>query len=118
MPQQILPGDGSFTLTSNIEIFYDTRNRPEIQAIAEYLAEKINRATGFDLKSTIFLESEKSASTILLTTQGTKQDLGNEGYELEVQENSITLRAKTPAGIFYGVQTIRQLLPPEIESSS
>ena len=43
-------------------------------------------------------------------------DVANdEGYRLEVRANGITLTARQPAGLFYGVQTLRQLLPWSIE---
>jgi hexosaminidase len=43
-------------------------------------------------------------------------DFGEEGYELIVDTDGISLRAPRPAGLFRGVQTIRQLLPPAIEA--
>ena len=42
--------------------------------------------------------------------------LGEEGYELVSSEDNVTIRAPRAAGLFYGVQTLRQLLPPQIES--
>jgi hexosaminidase len=40
--------------------------------------------------------------------------LGDEGYELSVTGRRISIRAKERAGVFYGLQTVRQLLPPEV----
>ncbi len=40
--------------------------------------------------------------------------LGVEGYQLNVTPEAVTLRAPQPAGLFYGVQSLLQLLPPEI----
>lgn len=52
---------------------------------------------------------------ILLTTQGADPGLGHEGYGLRVSPEAITLRAPAMAGLYYGVQTLRQLLPASIE---
>lgn len=42
--------------------------------------------------------------------------IGNEGYVLEVTPTSIKFSANKPAGLFYAIQTFRQLLPPQAES--
>lgn len=45
------------------------------------------------------------------------EQLGNEGYELEVSENTITLSANEPGGIFNGFQTLRQMMPRDFENT-
>src|SRR5208337_5198664 len=54
---------------------------------------------------------------ILLTTRNADTNLGPEGYELTVATNSVVIRAPAPAGLFYGVQTLFELFPPEIFST-
>lgn len=44
------------------------------------------------------------------------KNLGSEGYTLEIMPLKIKISAMNPAGVFYGIQTLRQLLPIEIES--
>lgn len=44
--------------------------------------------------------------------------LGDESYSLEVTADGIDVRASSPAGYFYAVQTIRAMLPPEIEGGA
>src|SRR5690606_24748854 len=46
---------------------------------------------------------------------GGAQELGDEGYRLEVAAGGVSISAHHPAGLFRGVQTLRLLLPPEIE---
>jgi hexosaminidase len=48
---------------------------------------------------------------IRLAVDSTLGDLGPEGYALDISTTGLLLRASTPAGLFYGVQTIRQMLP-------
>jgi len=52
---------------------------------------------------------------IHLSTSGPFSSYGEEGYELVVEDSVVRLSAATPAGLFYGIQTIRQLLPPLVE---
>src|SRR5213596_458060 len=55
-----------------------------------------------------------AARTISLRTDPTLGRLGDEGYRLTVRGTRITIRAFRPAGVFYGVETLRQLLPPDV----
>jgi len=48
----------------------------------------------------------------VLCRQDAPEEVGDEGYELRVAANAITLAARTDAGLFYGQQTLLQLLPP------
>lgn len=63
------------------------------------------------------VEAEEGSSGfgIHLTLQGTPSSVGPEGYELTATSDAVMIRASTPAGLFYGVQTLRQMLPPVIE---
>ena len=46
------------------------------------------------------------------------KELGDEGYRLSVKSTGIVITANKPAGLFYGAQTLWQLLPQEIESKT
>src|SRR5208282_3121006 len=89
---------------------------PELKSIANYLANKLRPATGFNLPVAI-ASGAPAKGSILLTRSGADTKSGEEGYELAVTTSQLKLMATRPAGLFRGVQTIRQLLPAAVESS-
>lgn len=105
-----------FNLTSSCTIYVEPAS-DEIKNIGQYLADKLNPATGFNVQVR-GINIITSNRDILLTTENGDPSLGDEGYKLIVTEESITLQAYKPEGLFRGIQTIRMLLPPSIEKSS
>ena len=112
-PASIGPEQGTYKLGSDAAIFVQS-DREEIRLVGQFLADCFRPATGFELP--VLSAEVASAGRILLTTDGAGTGLGEEGYELAVEPNGILLRALHPAGLFRGAQTIRQFLPPAIES--
>ena len=108
-PVEVKLEKGSFSLTKSTSIGY---NKPESRETAEMLAKKLNVATGFNLKAT---QGNKGAILLNLNFVPDPQ-LGKEGYSLVSTSKSIIISANQPAGLFYGMQTLLQLLPVEIES--
>jgi len=110
-PVEISVGKGFYKLSRNADVGC---NNTESKRIADFFIKKINTATGFDLK----VSYSKSADINFKINISNDQKLGNEGYTLDVTTKTITVCANTPAGLFYGMQTLFQLFPKEIESSS
>ena len=108
-PAQLIPGAPSVAST---KILVDDTSRET----GEYLATMLFKSTGFRFQIATNSGEVPVAPAILLTTNSALASLGAEGYELTVATNSVVIRAPTSAGIFYGVQTLLQLLPPEIYS--
>jgi hexosaminidase len=106
---------GHFILKYTTAVYFDS-DSTEVRNIADYLAEHLRPATGLALVALQNPQSTPKADCIVLTTRGADEALGVEGYELVVSKDAVYLRAPQPAGLFYGVQTIRQLLGPAVES--
>ncbi|HEX8965373.1 MAG TPA: beta-N-acetylhexosaminidase [Patescibacteria group bacterium] len=115
LPQSITSFGGRFALTKDAAIYVNSTD--EITPIGQYLADKINPATGFKTKVIPTQTPPITYGNIYLSLVS-DTSLGNEGYNLEVTQSGVTLTANKPAGLFNGIQTIRQLLPAAIDKSS
>jgi len=107
-PVHVTRGTGAFLLTPATAIVTDRATRQ----IGYLLADWLQPATGYRLA--VGAASGGAARTITLRLDTTLTRLGDEGYRLTVSGTRITIRARRPAGVFYGVETLRQLLPPDI----
>jgi hexosaminidase len=115
-PQSVTPSAGTFTLAAGAAILVEPPSA-EITAIGQYLADKLNPATGYGI-GVAGTTGRPANGNIYVTTVGADATLGEEGYVLTITPELITLQAAQPAGLFRGIQTIRQLLPASIESAS
>jgi hexosaminidase len=110
--QEIIPAPlrlerrpGAFTLDAATRIVATGAAGP----VGEALARDLRPATGLPLP----LAGKAGRDTIVLELKP-DATLGEEGYRLEVAPGRLTLQAGRPAGLFYAVQTLRQMLPPDI----
>jgi hexosaminidase len=114
LPQKVQRFVGEFALTAEVNLYTDAAS---LQT-AKQLAAELHPATGYPLTVRRTLEADRAMpGSILLTTKGADTNLGPEGYELTVTTNTVVIRAPAQAGLFYGMQTLMQLLPPEIYST-
>ena len=84
-----------------------------VARVGEALATMLRTPTGFAIP--LATESAAPPGSIRLVIED-RAALGEEGYELTVASDGVRLVAARPAGLFRGVQTIRQLLSDRIES--
>jgi hexosaminidase len=116
MPVSITASTGSFVLPSTADIYVEPGSA-ELIAIGQYLADKLNPSTGYGIQ-VLTTTGAPSSGNIYLTTVGGDPTLGDEGYELTVTSSLVTVKAFKPAGLFRGLQTVRQLLPASVESAT
>ncbi len=115
-PVSITATGETFTLTSKSDIFVAEESE-ELLRTGRFLAEKLNPSTGLDLK--VISDGRKPGKgDILLALAEGDAELGDEGYELAVTGKLLKITANKPAGLFYGVQTLRQLLPARVEMTT
>ena len=121
LPQLLQTNAGSFTLCPPQVIPGAPAPSPTVILVdgagretGEYLATLLFKSTGYRFQVGTNSGAAPVPQAILLTTNSALSSLGTEGYELTVATNSVVIRAPASAGLFYGVQTLLQLLPPEI----
>ncbi len=82
---------------------------------ASFLCDWLTPATGGARTVNTVVDGEWPRG-IILTKRGAKPEWSEEGYGLEITPKQVLIRANSAAGFFYGVETLRQLLPPGAES--
>jgi hexosaminidase len=106
-PESLTVGKGRFTISAATVIYADAATAD----IARRFAASLAPATGLSIPVRV---GAPGASGIVLARNARLTRLGDEGYEVSATSRLLTVRARERAGVFYGLQTVRQLLPPEI----
>ena len=77
---------------------------------SHYLADKIKKHAAFSPEVVSGSKNEKVKNVVILRLDPTAS-ANPEGYQLEVGKKSILIQATKPVGIFYGIQSLLQLMP-------
>ena len=106
-PYQMTKGTGTFTLPKSIAI-----NAPSsANAISDVMAGKLRTTTG----RVVYFSKNKPSIDLQIINDA---NLGTEGYTLDINEKGIQLKANANAGLFFGWQTVMQLLPSAVYANS
>ncbi|MFC0773934.1 beta-N-acetylhexosaminidase [Terrimonas alba] len=111
-PVSLVKQTGSFVLPDQLTVYVG--KNPEVKRLGNRLAERITLVTGRKVEVS---ENENSSSTGINLVLSAGKSIPKEGYTLDVKTTHVVLEAAEPAGLFYGLQTLFQLLPKEIEST-
>ncbi|MFJ2741773.1 beta-N-acetylhexosaminidase [Streptomyces sp. NPDC087440] len=111
-PSEVRAGGSAYTIDRGTDIAVG-RSR-EAREVGEALAKVLRPSTGYRLPVT----SREGRGGIRLKLAGNEKSLGAEGYRLESARGGVTITARTSAGLFHGVQTLRQQLPANVEAKT
>ena len=114
-PVSTIPMAGSFYLSPGMVILLEPATE-EVRLVGQFLADLLNPATGYRIRVEAAGQALPGGS-IFLDLNNLNSSLGDEGYQLTITPEFIKVSANQPAGLFYGIQTLRQLLPAAIESN-
>ncbi len=106
-PLQVEQTTGRFVLNGDTVILV-AKHWPDSANVGRQLAERLRRATGFKLPLTPYDAEPPIHNAILLL----RKKALPEQYTLEATTDGVTISAGDGAGLFYGTQTLLQLLPP------
>ncbi|HSI70021.1 MAG TPA: glycoside hydrolase family 20 zincin-like fold domain-containing protein, partial [Gillisia sp.] len=109
-PSELTYSSSSVTIPRVSSICYNTAEAGEAAAWLTVLLKRAN----LEVEE---LGGNSCGNWNLTTDESLKSSLGEEGYILEIKNEGLFLQAATSAGLFYGIQTIRQILPASLESS-
>ena len=113
-PVSIVKTGNSFTLPKKVII--QAVNIKDTKNTVSFLNNRIKSATGYVIS--VVNVALPTAVIKLIINNSADATLGDEGYVLTVNQQNISISANKPAGLFYGAQSLIQLFPKEIESST
>ena len=109
---QMIAAD-TFRVDSTTQVVIAAGSGPEAERVAAYLVNLLQGPLGAPPRT--LADEPAPPRSVALRLDASKTALGLEGYELSVTRDAVTLTAAQPNGLFYGAQTLRQLLPWSIE---
>ena len=127
-PKEVQLGDGGFQVGPRTKIFVQLGHQSEDRIAAETLAEEVADQSGLklDIRGMKAAGKAEGGAIVLarlqdrrvrrfLARNGLKADdlVGENGYLLFSDKSHLIVAANTGQGLFYGVQTLRQLLRPD-----
>lgn len=105
-PVSMTVGNGNFVINANTVLVFQDLSKDSYTR--QYIKENYAKFLGF---SPIFISSGHKNAILFSINKENNRVLGEEGYQLSVDKDQIIVSANTDAGLFYGFQTLIQLVP-------
>jgi len=109
-PVSLVKTIGYYQLPKNVSV--EISSIAALRETRNILQQRLSQATGSHVTLTA---TNSTAGIRLILNKSNDNIIGAEGYTLSVTTKGVVIRANTPAGLFYGVQSLLQLFPKEIE---
>lgn len=109
-PAQLEQRDEVFKLKANTTISLSSTGENE-KEIASFLKTQIKNSTDWDLE--VITDAHPKRNTIQFVYCDENEMKADEAYKLTVEKKKVVIKANKPAGFFYAVQTLLQLMPTE-----
>jgi len=114
-PRTVIPVSGAFVIDSHTRI----KVSPEASGVGQYLGRLFDTAIGLTVPVEMLTDNiAETDNEIVLRLTPAGVSSNSEGYRLRATPERIDVSASTPQGLYYGAQTLRQLLPAEIENQT
>jgi hexosaminidase len=111
IPQSYVIKKGVFTFDAKTKMVIQPDN-PEMRNAVGLMQDLLKEAAGITLNIT-----PRAITSNVVVCRISSEIKHPEAYALEIKSNRIEITAATATGVFYGLQSVRQLLPPEINTS-
>lgn len=112
-PAKVLKGTGYFTINSGTQIYYDTA----FASVSEFLQSQLSGMIGSKPSARSLAADTRTTGNIVIRRDpafklSTQPD-SREAYQLAISPTQIVITANDAAGAFYGIQSLRMLIPLE-----
>nr|MDO8087386.1 beta-N-acetylhexosaminidase [Candidatus Sigynarchaeum springense] len=115
-PSMMEPKQGYFMANENTRVLVDAAggNETALLDIGNYIAGKLGVSLNCTITVAALTVPGSLENVILLELSPADTRLGLEGYTMDVTQSGIVIAGFQPAGVFYGIQTLLQIFPPEV----